>query len=82
MNRRADVSLSPLLPERRLAQMRCAHSVMVRLLTSFSTQQQGATLVEYGVMLGFIAVVAAGAVVAVGTVNNSMLMTAAAAVQP
>jgi Flp pilus assembly pilin Flp len=62
--------------------MRCAHSVMVRLLTSFSTQQQGATLVEYGVMLGFIAVVAAGAVVAVGTVNNSMLMTAAAAVQP
>jgi Flp pilus assembly pilin Flp len=61
--------------------MRRATLLFVRHARSFVAQQCGATLLEYGAMLGLIAAVVVLAVVAVGNANNALLASAAAVAQ-
>lgn len=52
------------------------------LISRFLREDDGAALVEYALLIGLIAVVALGAVTAIGNSVNSRLNTAATAIQP
>ena len=45
---------------------------MLTCLTNFVRREEGATMVEYGLMLAFIALVCVGAVTAIGPKVNGM----------
>ena len=47
--------------------------VAARLVSSLLSDEQGVTMVEYALMLAFIAVVCVGAVTALGASTNSSL---------